>query len=153
MMIGFVNVQSLIRSSQTPQRGVDRRSKQSGQMIQNLNPFRRRIQGSENIGPNDVEFDPFVDQEVTCKLKTTQMTQNFTPWAFKFSASDSGSRDSSIGPNDVKFGPLLGQKAVRKFDIRSAFVLLPRKFDRGKATPKLQSKRRRASTPMATVVF
>jgi hypothetical protein len=31
------------------------------------------ISAPENIGPNDVKFDPVLDQKVTCKLKANQM--------------------------------------------------------------------------------
>jgi hypothetical protein len=45
------------------------RKLKTNQMSQNLSPFRRRVQGPENIGPNDVKFDPFCDQKASCKLK------------------------------------------------------------------------------------
>jgi hypothetical protein len=81
-------------------------------MIQNLGPFRPRIQGPENIGPNDVKFDPFFDQKVACKLRADQGVQNLDP--FKFSTSGSAQRrivddieaTRQVGPNSIQnFNP------------------------------------------------
>ena len=87
---------------------MDRSGKQSDQMIQNLSPFWPRIQGSENIGPNDVKFDPVFDQKVACKLKADQMIQNLGPPRPRIQGPE------NIGPNDVKFDPFLDQKVACK---------------------------------------